>query len=109
MVYWCRDCEEATDEPEFIEVDPLPFCRGYHVCPHCGSDDLTEAKECAICGEYAPADEMVRTYDENDWYFCPKCKDIWAKEFSYHLREFFNKEQPEVRALINEIYDGERF
>ena len=53
----CNDCGAVFDEPEdYYEHDT-----GYHEidCPHCGSDDIDEAKRCAECDEWANEKNLV--------------------------------------------------
>lgn len=55
-MYICNDCGEVFSDHKIIE-DPRPYGMGYvnerfGVCPHCDSDDWSEAEQCTRCGEY---------------------------------------------------------
>ena len=53
----CNDCGAVFENPdEYYEHDT-----GYHGmdCPHCGSDDIDEAKRCAECDECVNEEKLV--------------------------------------------------
>lgn len=58
--YVCAECGEIFDEDEAKTIYERDTGEGgygnviwsYDLCPFCGSEDLEEARECPICGEY---------------------------------------------------------
>lgn len=72
-MYVCRKCGKTFEEVVEVHDDPSPAGVGltsgyytYYKCPYCGSDDVGEAQECAVCGEYFSDDgEEV-------------CEDCWT-------------------------------
>ena len=58
-MYICKDCGAVFEEPNVWRDDPSPagvaLPSGYYEyweCPKCGSEDIDEAKQCEVCGEY---------------------------------------------------------
>lgn len=65
-MYICKDCGEVFDTPYTETEDPSPSGISlppghytYEFCPHCGGDDIAEAKRCPQCGEWMPEDEDI--------------------------------------------------
>lgn len=70
-------------------------CRGnYSCCPHCGSDDFEELKQCPLCEIWFPDD------DEDD--ICVGCREDVVERF----KEFMNTFKPRERAFLNKYYEG---
>ena len=78
MKYVCSECGEIFDEDEAKTIYERDTGEGgygsviwsYDVCPFCGSEDLEEARECPICGEW---------HDPDSGELCEDCKkDIKA-------------------------------
>ena len=62
MLY-CTNCREyfqeedaGTDKELLGEYWGAPAYREYATCPWCGSDQIEEAKRCAVCGGWKPDD-----------------------------------------------------
>lgn len=96
----CNDCKKTFNDDEAIYcaeytnmIDDRPVYEWYE-CPHCRSDDLSEANECE-CGEYKDIEQP----------FCEKCKKDILKKFETMMLEFTPKE----RDYLNEFYDGKYF
>lgn len=60
-MYICKHCGKIFEDDAVVEIrdDPSPSGVGlpsgyytYYECPHCGSDDIEEATECVICGDW---------------------------------------------------------
>lgn len=69
-MYICKDCGITFEEPVvFRENHGLEY--GYEEmteCPHCGSADFVEAKECKVCGQPIAEGEI-----------CSDCLDDFKK------------------------------
>lgn len=55
-MYICNDCGEVFSDHKIVK-DPRPYGMSvayeeFGVCPHCNSDDWSEAEQCVRCGEY---------------------------------------------------------
>lgn len=55
-MYICNSCGEVFDEPDRIE-EHHPYgmttaTETWDVCPCCGDNDISEAKQCSRCAEY---------------------------------------------------------
>ena len=68
MTYYCNDCKQVFDADDARRID-ASFRAGdwikeeYEcVCPHCGSDDYSEAVECLMCGEYLSIEDAYDGY-----------------------------------------------
>ena len=86
MKYFCANCEHIFDEDDAEYNAYRQYIDGvcidevnYAACPSCGSEDLCEAAECAMCGEWYADDELVggvceeclkaATTPENAWKY----------------------------------------
>lgn len=76
--YYCTECGAVHTEDELeMDVEYDNGDGGYgnpmyatFICPECGSEDLVEAVECPVCGEW---------HDPDDGEICADCKkDISA-------------------------------
>lgn len=77
-MYICTDCKELFEETkavtDYVTDDPYPMGPTIYVCPHCGSDDYEEAKECPDCLAYYSKEALVMVEtDDGDIYVCPDC------------------------------------
>jgi len=64
-MYCCNDCETIFRDPIVIREDPspsgvslMPGFYEYESCPNCGSDYITEAERCPVCGDYHKPSEV---------------------------------------------------
>lgn len=107
----CRDCGNIFFEEDHETVCEnrgefwgAPAYQGYIVCPACESEDITEAKQCDLCGEYFDPDEA---YYADIYRVCPVCKDKVEKEYrewaarveSEFLQTFDSIEQKVIEEL----------
>lgn len=103
MIY-CNNCNYISEEPNKIEEN-MGECFGFPcveqlaICPHCGSEDITEAIKCKICEEYVP-DSTV------EYGACENCRREVNGRFMELMRNNFYEVE---RELLNDIYDGECF
>ena len=75
----CDNCDAIFDERDSGTVYEHIGERGewgmnipYACCPECGCMDLSRAKECAFCGEYAHEDNTADVLGECMCYECVK-------------------------------------
>ena len=64
----CTNCGSVYEEEEVRRKrydEELHYTEVYYKCHHCGDDELVEATECEICGEYF--------YDEEGLGICEEC------------------------------------
>ena len=59
-MYICNNCGELIESTISIheyhdELDERPV-EEYHGCPYCKSNDVSEAVQCSLCGEYVASD-----------------------------------------------------
>lgn len=74
-MYYCNDCGSITEgEEDFdrLSEDPHGWYR-YYRCTACGSDNITDAAKCPICGEW----HEDNTYSE----LCPECFEDIISDF----------------------------
>lgn len=120
------ESEAATEREPHYELDGA-FCEYFSVCPNCHSEDISDAYQCAGCGEWFFGDEVIGghycktclyesitydnfyefavaegNYDEPDYMseFVWTCPEIWdneAKELPRHC-------SPSFKECIREIY-----
>ncbi len=93
----CKECGESFFEEDVEErSEDVGFCGSRRVyqtvwaCPVCGSDDIAEAKQCSVCGEWKDEDEVEEEV-------CDDCRIRIRMEFDRALPEIFTPEQ--IRAL----------
>lgn len=82
----CENCGKIFDERElFFKKEPLCQIDGvwqheeFAVCPHCHSEEVEEAEQCPICGEWEAETEM--TYDG----VCNTCSKLTREKFNAFL------------------------
>lgn len=66
MKYFCHDCKSVIngiERNERIEG----FLRPYYVCEHCGSENISEAEKCQVCGEYVSETHFGICDDCQEW------------------------------------------
>ena len=55
-MYICNNCGEVFETPDtYKEHHPYGMTTAseeWAVCPSCGDNDFSEAKQCMLCGEY---------------------------------------------------------
>lgn len=62
-MYICDNCGALITSPISIheyhdELEDKPI-EEYHGCPYCKSDQVVEARQCSLCGEYTAHDYIV--------------------------------------------------
>lgn len=107
----CRNCNSVFSEEDRKTVCEnrgefwgSPAFERISVCPVCGSDDISDAVKCDICGEYFDSDEA---YYADIYRVCPVCKDKAEKKYrewaarveSEFLQTFDSIEQKVVEEL----------
>lgn len=62
-MFICTNCNKILESPVSIHEyhDELDDSRieEYYGCPYCKSDQIVEAKQCSLCGEYVIDDYVV--------------------------------------------------
>lgn len=78
MEYICDECERIFNEPRELKNMGGDIGESLYVCPYCGSQDYSEAVECAICGDILPEHETTECV-------CEKCLNHFAS-FKHALK-----------------------
>ncbi len=71
-MFYCNDCKHEFSEPKVIETTYEEYYgvsdkfidnhkMSLEKCPHCGSDNIEEMKECDRCGEFFREDDLTDT------------------------------------------------
>lgn len=90
--FMCRECkEEFTSNELHREVYPD---EGYTetLCPYCGSDHISTADMCAICGEVKLPEEMAVAGDD----ICIECLEDMRKRAVEAISKVLDKEELEA-------------
>lgn len=107
----CRDCGETyddwddvpyVDDYEYVDTGCGSMCvadNGYSRC-HCGSEDIVEAKECALCCNYIPADSPIDLCDD-----CLK-EYMHDKDLAYRYGQE-NRESIELNSFILHLFSND--
>ena len=77
----------------------FPAYDDHIVCPSCGSDELSNARECEICGEVFAWDA-----DDINCHWCENCKNKVAKKFD-DFKNTLEEEEFDCLVAIMEEYD----
>lgn len=88
MKYYCHDCNSVIDcieRNEQIEG----FLRPYYVCEHCGSENISEAEKCEICGEYV-------SFGETHFGICDDCRE-WIMSVFIAALESIEENEPKAK------------
>lgn len=103
MKYFCANCERFFDEEDadcnvyrqYIDgvcVDKVE----YGACPNCGSEDIREAVECAICGEW---------YADGKQLTCGVCKECLEAAITPENAWRYSKEEGEMTKIMVSVPD----
>ena len=95
-MYYCKTCgsiTEGEDASERLCEDPNGRYY-YQVCDRCGSDDLTDADKCIVCGEYVES-----TIGD-------VCDDCREKIFELYWQMFNTIKENDEKADNGNIIEG---
>ena len=108
--YICENCGEVFDEDEVKAVyydEGEGVMRGplydHDECPHCGSEDISEARECIACCGYFSG------YDPSSLDYCESCQNAIHEQNEEHIenvKKYFNLDYEDAIELI--LFDLER-
>ena len=85
MKYYCHDCNSVIDcieRHERIEG----FLRPYYVCEYCGSENISQAEKCHVCGEYV---------EETHFGICDDCRE-WINAIFVDAMEEIEVNEPKT-------------
>lgn len=102
MKYFCADCQHVFDDYDAerhvcreyndgVCIDELVF----DACPNCGSEDLCEAAECAICGEWYADVELIGGVCEECLKAATTPENIWK----------YSKQEGEMKKIVLSVPD----
>lgn len=102
MKYFCANCERVFDEADAEYNTYRQYNDGvcideveYAACPNCGSEDICDAVECAMCGEWHTDDELISG-------LCEMClKDVTTPENAWK----FSKAAGEMKRIMISVPD----
>lgn len=121
MKYICADCGAVFDEYDAgcnvyrqyndgVCVDKAEYC----ACPNCGSEDLCDAVECAICGEWYAGCELIgdvckecleaAATSENAWRYSKEEGKMTKIMVSVPDIVADNFERREIAAMIHKAF-----
>ena len=108
--YICENCGEVFDEDEIKEVYTMEgegVMRGplydHDECPHCGSEDISEARECIACCGYFSG------YDPSSLDYCPSYQNAIHEQNEENIesvKKYFNLDYEDAIEII--LFDLER-
>lgn len=90
--YKCRECDETFTRDELrVEICPDD---GYKeaLCPYCGSDYISSADECALCGDIKFPEEMAVAGDD----CCIACLEDMRKRAVEAVSKVLDKDELEA-------------
>lgn len=102
MKYFCADCEHVFDEDDAERH----VCRErddegridvveYYACPLCGNEDICEAVECAICGEWYADGELIEDVCEECLKAATTPENMWK----------YSKQEGEMKRIVLSVPD----
>ena len=99
-MYICKECGKVFEEPCVEHDDPSPqgvgLASGYYTytyCPHCGSDEFTEADLCLCCGDYIPSGDVL----------CKDCRADVAQTLT-ELKESMKLNQDDFEEAVAQYF-----
>ena len=102
MKYYCADCELVFDEYDAEchvcrEYDDRGYVDvvEYYACPSCGSENICEAVECAICGEWYADGELIGDVCEECLKAATTPENIWK----------YSKQEGEMKKIVLSVPD----
>lgn len=92
MVMFCTNCEKFFTEEQIVwkEIGASLGAPTYFEgkCPYCGAEEITEARECELCGE--PIEKGC---------LCGECRKAIKKELGiFHKRLAVKWQMPEAKV-----------
>ena len=93
-MYRCENCGRIFTTTQYYQ-DETGTWDG---CPYCGGEPVLLIV-CASCNNELPQDEV------SDQGLCPECQQEVLKRFQGYMAGF----EPEERAYLNQVFDGEAF
>lgn len=102
MKYICADCGAVFDEYDAecntyrqyndgVCIDEVE----YGACPNCGSEDICEAVECAICGEWYADGELIGDVCKECLEAATTPENIWK----------YSKQEGEMKRIVLSVPD----
>lgn len=106
-MYICNHCGNVFDEPHISYTAGGDYGEAWAVCPHCGSDDMSEAFQCFVCGDYITDSKVEGICDAClERSITPESFDRYLKaaglEEEFYLSYCFDNEQ--LLDLAKEAY-----
>lgn len=102
MKYFCANCEHVFDEEDADCNVYRQYNDGacideveYSACPNCGSEDLCDAAECAICGEWYAGCELIGDVCKECLKAATTPENIWK----------YSKQEGEIKKIVLSVPD----
>lgn len=105
-MFRCDNCERYFDEGKVIHEETgigmgsFREEKSYEVCPHCGSEDFTDAQLCELCGE-------PTSTAGND--FCDDCIEELTSELKLAVVRWRIKKENALNTVIEDAVARDLF
>lgn len=91
-MFYCDNCETIFEDPYIIRED----WGDNYCCPNCESDDISDATQCKLCGDY-----MATREDYRREQVCEECETDLKDRFKELVEDGFTEKELQALYEIN--------